>query len=969
MNHHRQKPPLSWGLISVFIIVSAILLFLGILLIRYQKNSFLKEKESELAAVANLKSGQINLWKSERIGDANLIQNNLSTTDQIYNFLNSKDSLFQKNELVIWMRSIISNYDYLSAAIIDTHGKVRLSIPESESGIGPLLRPHVQLALKTKKIIFTDLHRTSVNSIIHIDVVIPMVKSNMKDSLLVGLVVLRIDPEKILYPLVRTWPTLSKSSETLLLRREGDSILYLNDLKYIQHSAMYLKKSLEKTDLIGVKAVLGFEGKTEGVDYRNVEVIASIKKVPDSEWYMVSKVDKEEIINLFSEQLLLARLMIVFFIVAFGAVIGWAIWHRRVRFYKQKYDAELDRMAVRKHFDYILKYANDIIILYDKDLLIVEVNDRVLEVYKYTRKELIGMHARTLRDEKEAPQLEARVKILNDIGYSRYETIHKIKDGSTFPIEISARKVEIEGATYYQVIGRDISERRISEIQKENSNSLLLATLESTADGILVVDPSGKIVQFNTKFTEMWKIPEVILNSREDEKALSYVRDQLKDPASFLNNVKHLYSQPDAVSFDVLEFADGRLFERYSQPQKIGDEIIGRVWSFRDVTLRKIAEDQLVSAKEKAEESDRLKTAFLHNISHEIRTPMNAIVGFTTLLDDSDLQPDTRKQYIDIIFQSSNQLLSIITDIVDISNIETGQTKVSIVRVNINSVIRNLFDQFKLRAEQQGIAISYHLSLKDEEAIIETDNTKLIQIMSNLLNNSLKFTKSGKIDFGYHIKNGSVEFHVSDTGIGIPKDKISKIFERFYQVESSISRQFGGTGLGLSICQAYASLLDGIITVESKLGVGSTFYLTLPFNTFIEDVQKVDYKDNKSNLFFMDKTLLVAEDDDINFLVIKKSLEPNGFKLIRVENGKEAVDICRTNKSIDLVLLDLKMPVMDGLEAMKLIKEFRPDMIFVALSAYAFDSDRRNALDQGCSDYISKPFAKKELLEVLGKYL
>jgi CheY-like chemotaxis protein len=283
-----------------------------------------------------------------------------------------------------------------------------------------------------------------------------------------------------------------------------------------------------------------------------------------------------------------------------------------------------------------------------------------------------------------------------------------------------------------------------------------------------------------------------------------------------------------------------------------------------------------------------------------------------------------------------------------------------------------LFDQFKLRAEQQGLAFSYHLSLKDSEAILETDNTKLIQILSNLLNNSLKFTKNGKIEFGYYLKNGSVEFQVSDTGIGISKDKLLKIFERFYQIESSISRQFGGTGLGLSICQAYAGLLNGKITVESELGEGSIFYLTLPFRVDSSDLNIIDnqdYKDNKSNIPFMGKTLLVAEDDDINFLVVKKSLELNGFKLIRAENGKEAVEICKNNNNIDIILLDLKMPVMDGLEAMKLIKEFRPDMIFVALSAYAFDSDRKNALELGCSDYISKPFSKKELLEVLGKYL
>ncbi len=955
MNHRQQRPPLSWGLISAFIVVSAVLFVLGILFISSQRRHLLKEKENELTTVANLKVGQITQWRHEKLGDANLIHDNLPLVAQIYRFLNESDNMILKKELLKWMKSVVNNYDYLSADLVDTGGRVRLSIPEDDTIIGPMLRPLIPLAIGGQKIIITDLHRPALRDPIHIDLLIPMVRSVGRDSSVAGLIILRINPEKILFPLVKVWPTSSKTSETLLLRREGDSILYLNELKFLPNSAFSLRKSINDKRLIGAKAVLGFDGIAEGVDYRNIEVVAVSKKITDSPWYMVSKVDKEEIDSSFYNQLLLAKLLIIFFISSFGAIIGWMIWHQRVRFYREKYETELDRLAVRKHFDYILKYANDIILLIDQDLNIIEANDRAIEVYKYSRVELIGMKITNLRLPEMASQLDEQIKILNDISYSRYETIHKRKDGTTFPVEASVRLVEIEGMKYYQSICRDITERKFTEaalkeseerfrkifeespmstamstdsfnfvrvnpsfckmlgyneseiinltfrefthpdhikkdelslneliagkipiyrtekkyickdksiiwgsttvstikdrnghvqyflvmieditqrkeaeIKIEESNSLLLATLESTADGILVVDTNGKIVQFNRKFSEMWKLPETVLSSRDDEKALSFVRDQLRDPESFINNVKDLYGKPESVSFDFLEFIDGRVFERYSQPQKINNEIIGRVWSFRDITQRKIAEDQLIRAKEKAEESDRLKTAFLHNISHEIRTPMNAIVGFTAFLDDPDLQSDNRKQFIDIILQSSNQLLSIITDIVDISNIETGQTKVTLNHININSTIRRLFDQYSLRATQQGLSIHYNLSLNDDQALIVTDGTKLVQILTNFLNNSFKFTKEGKIEFGYELKDGFVEFVVSDTGIGIPKDKQVKIFERFYQVENSISRQYGGTGLGLSICLAYARLLGGNIRVESEPGEGSSFYLTLP---------------------------------------------------------------------------------------------------------------------------------------------
>ena len=251
---------------------------------------------------------------------------------------------------------------------------------------------------------------------------------------------------------------------------------------------------------------------------------------------------------------------------------------------------------------------------------------------------------------------------------------------------------------------------------------------------------------------------------------------------------------------------------------------------------------------------------------------------------------------------------------------------------------------------------------------METDGTKLVHILTNLLNNSLKFTKEGKIEFGYTLKDDSVEFMVSDTGIGIPKDKQVKIFDRFYQVENSTSRKYGGTGLGLSICRAYAELLGGSIRVESEPGKGSIFYLTLPFKSSLKNinVRKTEHKITEELL--SGKSILVAEDDDINFLVVKKSLEPYNFNLVRALNGKEAVEICRSNNKINLVLLDLKMPVMNGLEAMRLIKQFRPDLPFIALTAYAFESDKRNALDSGCSDYITKPCTKKDLMQVLKKH-
>lgn len=378
----------------------------------------------------------------------------------------------------------------------------------------------------------------------------------------------------------------------------------------------------------------------------------------------------------------------------------------------------------------------------------------------------------------------------------------------------------------WRMFNRQRLEARAAEIELEKTNSLLRATLDSTADGLLAVNLKGKVVLYNNNFAKMWKIPEEELIKGDDSVLLEYVKNQLVNPQAFLKNVEEYYKETGEITFDVLNFADGRCFERYSRPQIINGLNVGRVWSFRDITRKSIAEKELIAAKEKAEEGDRLKTSFLHNVSHEIRTPMNAIMGFSTLLNEKNITEQERQQYASVISQSSTQLLSIINDIVDIANIESGQAKPHLEQININQLLRMLVEQFGYR--NNNIKILIHAPLKDTEAIIQTDSIKLNQVISNLLSNAIKFTREGVINIGYEPRNNMFEFFVRDTGIGIPEEHLGKIFERFYQVDASGARQYGGTGLGLSICQAYVNLLGGRIWVESETGKGSVFRFTIP---------------------------------------------------------------------------------------------------------------------------------------------
>lgn len=383
-----------------------------------------------------------------------------------------------------------------------------------------------------------------------------------------------------------------------------------------------------------------------------------------------------------------------------------------------------------------------------------------------------------------------------------------------------------------------------------------------------------------------------------------------------------------------------------------------------DIHERKILIEELKIAREKAEESNKLKIAFLQNMSHEIRTPLNAICGFSSILEDSNISNEKRKSYIQIIQNSSNQLLSIVTDILTISSLETKQEKVNLSKVCINNIILDLLTVFKQQAQNQNISLHAKQQLNDKQSEIISDKTKITQILSNLLSNAIKFTHKGFIEFGYSLKENELVFYVKDSGIGIKPEYHEKIFERFAQAEKSIEKLYGGTGLGLAISKAFVELLGGKIWVTSEIDKGSTFFFTIPYNP-ANDIDKAISPIKQNEKF---KTILVAEDDEYNFLFIKELLSDIDIKVIHAKNGQEVFDLFFSNRNIDLILMDIKMPIMNGDEAAKRIKEINPNIPIVAQSAYALEHERAK-FKEIFNDYIIKPINKDELLQKIMIYI
>ncbi len=384
---------------------------------------------------------------------------------------------------------------------------------------------------------------------------------------------------------------------------------------------------------------------------------------------------------------------------------------------------------------------------------------------------------------------------------------------------------------------------------------------------------------------------------------------------------------------------------------------------FQDITLMKRQERKLQQALERAKESDRLKTAFLNNISHEVRTPLNSILGFSNLLKDMDLGQEELRHFVQIIQRSGQQLLQVITDVISMASLEAGQEQLRQAPVDIRRLMRKRYEHFIEKLHNERVSLSFGCELADEEAVVISDEYKLIQVLDKLLDNAIKFTEKGRVSFSCRRLNGFLHFSVTDTGVGIDPRHHELIFERFRQVTPPSGKVVEGNGLGLSIARSYVRLLGGEIKVDSKLAGGSVFHFTIPFKKPKNKQERHETVVEPGESKGESALILVAEDEVSNYELLENLLKPLAYRILHAENGEQAVRKVRELPDIDLVLMDIKMPVMGGLEATRLIKGERPGLPVIAITAHALEGDRQKAMSAGCDDYLGKPIRRDDLLK------
>jgi PAS domain S-box-containing protein len=498
---------------------------------------------------------------------------------------------------------------------------------------------------------------------------------------------------------------------------------------------------------------------------------------------------------------------------------------------------------------------------------------------------------------------------------------------------------------------------------------------QNSPETIVLTDIEGNLLKVNSEFERLFGFTV--------EEALGKKIDELIAPEDFNEEaltITHKVGSGEKVIIETVRQDKNKNKIHVSilgTPIEIGGGQVGVYGIYRDITDRIQYESNLKLAKEKAEESDKLKSAFLANMSHEIRTPMNAILGFSELLKNEHITKEERDEYINIIRNKGNELLLIINDIIDISKIEAGDVRIIPEYFSIKEFMLEIYQQFSgekniMNKEQ----VQFRLNMdRDQEPIIFTDKSRLKQVFNNLIQNAFKFTYEGFVEIGFEpISETHIRFFVSDTGIGIPDDKQDIIFERFRQVDESISSQYGGTGLGLAISKNLTVLLGGDISVKSKPEHGSTFNVDMPLKAKqVKDPRRKVITPEIATPYGMPdlkgSLILVAEDDSSNYLFIESFLKQVNARVLWARDGLQAVDLFRNHPSIRLVLMDIRMPNMNGIEAAREIRRINDKTPLIALTAYAFTNDREKSLEAGCNEYLSKPVKLDTLIETLNKYI
>ncbi len=713
----------------------------------------------------------------------------------------------------------------------------------------------------------------------------------------------------------------------------------------------------------------------QSTGYTDEEIIGNPKAMemmyPDPEYrklVMDMSTDKDANINTFE---LVAkngkkRVITWFDTYHYVNIPGWSSWGLGQDITDRK------KTEDQLHFQsLVLEQIQDCVTVTDLNGVITYVNKAEIATLGYSKEELIGktVHKYGEDKKKSVAQDEIIDKTLK-FGRWRGEVINKTTDGREIIMDTRTQIIHDTDGKPIGLCGisTDITEQKHIEQMLRYERDLF---------------SSGPVFTIQYKVGAGYPVVQISENVKD---ILGYTREEIIHPDFRFADLAHK-EDLDRVFPEIKENIEKRK-DTYDQSYRLrckdgvyrwfydfsriernenGEPLMIRGYLF-DQTHIKQTEQALMHAKEKAEESDRLKNAFINNISHEIRTPLNSILGFGQLLADASLSKDERIEHYELLKNSSYRLIETVNSILDVSLVTTGSIKVQEKAFRLNPWLKDLIVKAEKQCSGKNIVTKLILPQENSDFEIIGDQKLLLKILEHLLDNAIKFTKEGSIRFGYDIQEGFLKFFIRDTGKGIAPEKLTAIFEPFFQEDTSTTRGHEGSGLGLSIAKGLTEALGGTIWVDSIKGKGSTFYFTIPFKP-VQQKERNNFTTKFPQQEVGDAPILIAEDDDANFLYLNSVLGLMGYNNLHAINGQEAVQMCLDHHEIALVLMDIKMPIMNGIEATKKIKEIRPDLPVIAITAHAQTGDEQRMLDAGCDAYASKPVSCEKLNMLINTYI
>ncbi|MEI7829787.1 MAG: response regulator [Prolixibacteraceae bacterium] len=642
---------------------------------------------------------------------------------------------------------------------------------------------------------------------------------------------------------------------------------------------------------------------------------------------------------------------------------GSTLWYGIISDITERKKVENSLMESEKKYRELFESNSDSIAIFQihpdqRTLQFVDCNENNALLLGYSKEEILHFQPKDVEIPVSDEVLQWRQGELLKNGQIGFETQLKHKSGHLIDVEIKAVMINYKNQPGIMNISRDITKGR----QIEERIRLLAYSLESISECVSITDNNDQIIYINKSFlnTYGYSSEELIGQHtrilRSSDMAFEHVRDIL--PITFEGGWRGeiMNRKKDGTLFPIL------LSTSIIKDEK--DNPIALIGVATDISDMRKARAELIAAKEQAVESNQLKTAFLNNMSHEIRTPMNHIMGFSSLM--SEAKGVEKDQYAEIILSSSNQLLSLIENVILLSRLQSEKTEINKHAFDPQELIESLSNLFKSDCKDNKVTLEVKKPAENIHQSIYTDQEKIKQILIILTANAVKYTKNGFIEIGYEIIEEKINFHIKDSGIGIPLKEHKKIFDSFYRGEQAISLAIGGTGLGLSIAKELVKSLDGSIWLESQPGNGSIFYFSIPV-VLTKELAFEEKLVHNTHYKLKDMSILIADDEQINFLYLEILLKSSVKKIDHAHNGKEAVEMV-SKKMYDLIFMDLKMPEMNGYDATKKIKISHPNIPIIAQTAYASIEEKEKAVLAGCDDFIAKPIKKNILLEVIEKY-